>query len=157
MAVSGAEDESRVRGQNGLKKREVVLLLRQLRKKEGALLLKLNGPIEKIGQHADPGDCSKALEHHHVQNSLRENDLKTLKKVRAALRAIFQGEYGVCNTTTEQGKPLDSPDCTGVIDYQRLKRTPEATQCAACILAERGLTGQHDSKKQRESRGEAET
>jgi DnaK suppressor protein len=59
---------------------------------------------------------------------IMESDQETLNEVRAALKRIKDGTYGVCEGCVEQGKPPSK--CW--IPKTRLKVIPYARYCVAC-------------------------
>ena len=73
-----------------------------------------------IGRHADEVDEQAASADREVQLGTRELLLERVNRIRAALRRLNDGEYGVCG------------ECGGRIAPARLRALPEVETCVSC-------------------------
>jgi RNA polymerase-binding transcription factor DksA len=88
-----------------------------------ASLLRRVGKIEGDLQQAHDRDWQERateLENDEVLEGLDEMTLEEIRQIRAALRRIESGTYGICSTC---GRPIDPA---------RLAAIPSATTCVGC-------------------------
>jgi DnaK suppressor protein len=101
---------------NELKKYRAILMAKQselapqLRKRDGIAIEKTADALDEVGLAAARELTTRNL----------ERESKTLRDVRAALRRIEEGDYGVCLNCEEE------------ISSKRLNAVPWASRCIAC-------------------------
>lgn len=105
------------------------------------LRARVRGDVEQLTTEAlgnGSNDASKTPNHlaergtdaYEQDFSLRfaENDEALLKEIGAAIKKIDAGEFGLCETCVEEGKPSSK----ALIKKTRLKALPYARNCIEC-------------------------
>src|SRR6185503_6924853 len=98
-------------------------LVRTQLERQLAVLMRRAGKIEgDLTQPHDPDWQERAtqLENDEVLEGLDEMTLGEIRQIRAALRRIESGSYGICSS------------CGGPIGTARLAAVPSALTCVAC-------------------------
>lgn len=72
------------------------------------------------GQSQDDGDQVVSITMESLRNSLQDTEYQEYNNITAALRAIDEGIYGICQ------------ECGQEISQTRLKYNPNARRCIAC-------------------------
>jgi len=89
-------------------------------------LVELSGHVAEIDSElqsslpADWEEQATKLEGQDALEGIEKSQLQEIQQIRAALRRIAEGGYGVC---VQCGEPIDP---------KRLKALPTATRCIAC-------------------------
>lgn len=91
-----------------------------------ARLSELTGGVAAIDHElhkllpADSEEQATTLEDQDALGGIEKSKLQEIQQIRAALKRIAEGSYGVCS------------QCGATIDPKRLKALPTATKCISC-------------------------
>jgi len=123
------------RAQNGLTGKQVETLRMQLVNRLQKLEEEAANEVPvMLGPHSDLADAADCHTQFHLAKSLRSRRQDEIKLITAALQRIAERTYGVCCGADHN---LDSEECTGLIEFQRLEAYPMAITCEHCIREER--------------------
>jgi RNA polymerase-binding transcription factor DksA len=119
---------------NGLTKKGLrKKLMEQLTKAEKELELARKNFLQKLRQDTKPKMGNHLAEfnteNRTVEEQIKENARKRIKKIKEALQGLDDGTYGICNFVDET---LDLEGCGKHISLGRLWAVPFTNKCIDC-------------------------